>query len=359
MVDGSASGEAAIAGHPLQAALSRGHQRSFARPTLDSVAQRAGVSKQTVSNVLNTPSMVRPDTADRVRSAISELGYRPHLAAKQLRTRQSRLLGLRVVRNRGDAVFDRFLHALTDAASRLDYRIMLYTADTDEDEIAAYDELLGRWDVDGFVLTSTHPGDRRTEYLSTKGVPCVTFGRPWDGSDHHPWVDVDGCAGTEAATKHLIEAGHRRIGFLGWSPSSGVGDDRELGWRSAMSAAGLDAGPVGRSTNDLQLSREAAGKMLDQQDISALVCVSDVMAAGAMAAATARPSRSETKFAVVGFDNSELAVVMDLTTIEQPLAAVADHCVRMVIDRVRDDRGMTAVEQVLLTPTLITRGSSG
>jgi len=328
------------------------------RATLDSVAERAGVSRQTVSNVLNNPHIVRPATAERVREAIRHLGYRPHLAAKQLRTRRSRVLGLRVARGGGDAVFDRFLHALTDSAGSRDYRIMLYTADDDAAEINAYDELLSRWDIDGFILTGTHPADRRTQYLADRGVPCVTFGRPWDDSGHHPWVDVDGAAGTEAATRHLISLGHTRIDFLGWPSGSGVGDDRESGWERAMKAAGLAITEPARSTNDLLNGRQAAARLLDRNPPTALVCVSDLLALGAQAEIHARWTSADSPITVIGFDNSDLAEVTGLSSVDQPIRTAADHCARMLISLLESDEPDRPVEQVLLAPELKIRLSA-
>jgi DNA-binding LacI/PurR family transcriptional regulator len=331
------------------------------RATLDSVAARAGVSRQTVSNVLNSPDLVRSDTADRVRAAISELGYRPHRAAQQLRTRRSRLLGLRVERTPGAGVFDRFLHALTDAATAFDHRLMLYTAVDDDSEINAYTELVDRWDLDGFVLTSTHPGDRRTAHLAEIGIPCVTFGRPWDSSDHHPWVDVDGAAGTRSATEHLVAAGHTAIGFLGWPEGSAVGDDRLAGWRSTLLAAGIpDSEPV-RCRNDIAEGRQAAAAVLDRPGgpPSALVCVSDVLALGALAELSARGLRPGADVAVVGFDDTDIASVVGLSSVAQPLREVAETCTRLLMDRL-SPKGSDppTTDQVLLAPHLVVRGSS-
>ena len=329
------------------------------RATLGSVAARAGVSPQTVSNVLNSPQLVRSDTADRVRAAIRDLGYRPHRAARQLRTHRSQVLGLRVEATPGDGVFDRFLHALTDAAAELDYRVMLYTARGDDAEIAAYSELYDRWDLDGFVLTSTHPGDRRTSHLAERGIPCVTFGRPWDGSGHHPWVDVDGAAGTRAATEHLLAAGHRRIGFLGWPAGPGVGDDRLAGWSSAMGAAGLPATVLARSHNDLTEGRAAAASLLDDPDLTALVCVSDVLALGAMTEIAARGRRVGADVAVVGFDDTDVAAMAGLSSVNQPLADVASTCIRLITALLGGVGSTGPPERVLLEPSLIVRASSG
>lgn len=328
------------------------------RATLGSVAARAGVSRQTVSNVLNSPDLVRSDTADRVRAAISDLGYRPQSAAQQLRTRRSRLLGLRVERTPGAGVFDRFLHAVTDAATALDYRIMLFTAADDDSEIHSYAELVGRWALDGFVLTSTHPGDRRTAHLSAIGVPCVTFGRPWDDTDHHSWVDVDGAAGTRAAAEHLIDQGHSRIGFLGWPAGSAVGEDRLAGWSTALAAAGLPESEPGRCRNDITEGRVAAAAVLDRSRPTALVCVSDALALGALAELAARGLRPGSDVAVVGFDDTDIAQVVGLSSVAQPLIEVADACARLLVQALSVTPTSINTRHELLVPHLVVRGSS-
>ncbi len=207
------------------------------KATITTVARHAMVSRQTVSNVLNSPHLVREETRARVLASIEALGYRANQAARQMRTGRSRLLAVRIG-PAGDgingSVLDTFLHGLTETASSAGYRIVLYTAADDAGEIATYDDLLASYDLDGFVLTSTHHGDVRTAWLAEHDVPFVTFGRPWGAPAGHPWVDVDGAAGTAAATRHLIAAGHRRIAFVGWPDGSGVGDDRRAGWLAAM-----------------------------------------------------------------------------------------------------------------------------
>ncbi len=332
-------------------------RHASARATLGSVAALAGVSKQTVSNVINSPRIVRDETARRVTAAIAELGYRPHRAASQLRTRRSRVLGLRVQNRFTDAVFDRFLHALTDAAGALDYRIMLYTAPDDDAEIRAYGELLDRWDLDGFVLTGTHPGDERTSYLSQAGVPCVTFGRPWDDSGHHPWVDVDGASGTRMATQHLISQGHRRIGFLGWPDSSGVGGDRLAGWAGQVKAAGLPVLLPSRAVNDAVHGRAAAAELLDRTDPTAIICASDVLALGAMAEISARGMKVGEQIAVIGFDDTDISEVGGLSSLAQPLVEVASHSARLIAALI-EKPSADPPEHVLLLPTLVIRGSS-
>lgn len=327
------------------------------RSTLDSVADRAGVSRQTVSNVINSPSIVAPSTAARVREAISELAYRPHPAARQLRTRRSQVLGLRVEQSNRISILDRFLHSVTDSATANDHRLMLYTADDDAAEIAAFDELVGRWNIDGFILTGTHPHDPRPGHLSAAGIPFVTFGRSWDPAEH-PWVDVDGAAGTRAATEHLIVRGHTRIGFLGWPDGPGVGADRLAGWRFALQAAGLAPGPIVRCTNDLTEGRHAAAELLDlpaESVPSAVVCVSDALALGALAELGARGLRPGQDVAVIGFDDTDVAEVVGLTSLAQPLTEVAERSVRMLLDTIAG-AGRPA-GSALLQPRLVVRRS--
>jgi DNA-binding LacI/PurR family transcriptional regulator len=351
--------------------------------TIATVAAQANVSRQTVSNVLNTPHLVREETRERVREAIAALGYRANQAARLMRTGRSRLLAVRIEPTHdgiNGSVLDRFLHGLTEAAAPAGYRILLYAAADDQAEIATYDDLLATYELDGFVLTSTHHGDVRTSWLAERGVPFVTFGRPWGrqtpergaerlarnlpaaaaeasgasqlaepwgATDSHPWVDVDGAAGTAAATKHFLGAGHRRIGFIGWPEGSGVGDDRRSGWAEAV---GPELADLYRTTVDGVAEGEAAARdLLSISDPpTALVCASDSLAAGACAVAS--PG-----VAVTGFDDTPVARVLGLTSVAQPLAEAAAHCVDLLAG-VLD--GGTAPRPVLLRPSLVIRQSA-
>src|SRR5215475_8552681 len=297
--------------------------------TIATVARHANVSRQTVSNVLNAPDMVRDETRARVIAAIEALGYRTNLAARQMRTGRSRLIGVRIdpVRNGIEAaVLDRFLHGLTETAAPAGYRVVLYTAVDDEAEIATYDELLATYALDGFVLTQTHYDDARTAWLASNEIPFITFGRPWGAPERHAWVDVDGAAGTSAATTHLIETGHRRIAFIGWPAGSGVGDDRHSGWSEAMRTAELSTDGLTRHTLDGVGAGE--GMMRDLLAMpdppSAVVCASDPLALGAWRAGEMRTGG----LAVIGFDDTPMAQAAGLSTIRQPLAEVAAECVR-------------------------------
>ena len=321
-----------------------------AKVTIATVAARAGVSRQTVSNVLNVPHLVREETRERVLEAINVLGYRTNQAARLMRTGRSHLLAVRIEPTHdgiNGSVLDRFLHGLTEAAAPAGYRILLYTAADAQAEIATYDELLATYELDGFVLTSTHHGDVRTSWLAERGVPFVTFGRPWGAPDSHPWVDVDNATGTAAATKHLLDAGHRRIGFIGWPEPSGVGDERRAGWAGAV---GADLPELARATVDGLAEGEAAARdLLSISDPpTALVCASDSLAAGAYGVAP--PG-----IAVTGFDDTAVARVLGLTSVAQPLAEAAARCVDLLAGVLG---GGTPPGPVLLPPSLVIRQSA-
>ncbi|GAA3154474.1 LacI family DNA-binding transcriptional regulator [Nonomuraea salmonea] len=314
-----------------------------AKVTIADVARHAGVSRQTVSNVLNSPEVVKEETRRRVLAAVESLGYRVSAAARQMRTGRSRLLAVRIETTQdGMNVFDRFLHGLTESAARSGYRVLLYTATGDENEIETFDQLLGEFEPDGFVLTSTHHGDPRAAWLAERDLPFVSFGRPWGASEAtHPWVDVDGAAGTEAATRHLIDAGHRRIGFIGWEPGSGVGDDRRTGWSRTLGAEGLDTG-LALETDGSPAAGRAAALELVERGATALVGVSDSVALGAL----------QVTRAVVGFDDTPVAAAVGLTSLGQPLAEAAARCVELLTDRLS---GRPTASHVLLSPTLVIR----
>lgn len=343
------------------------------RPTLETVAEAAGVSRQTVSNVLNAPHLVRPETRQRVEEEIAGSGYRPVKAAQTLRTRRSYLIaaGMPVPAGNDGGVLDVFLRALTIGAQQRGYRILLVAAGDDQSEIRAYEDLLHDYDLDAFVLTGTHAGDERTEWLAAQRVPFVTFGRPWgtDGRPQHSWVDVDGAHGTHLATTHLIAAGHSRIAFLGWPEKSGVGDDRCAGWEQACREARLPTrGLLRRVEPGPASGRRAAAELLDSaRPPTAFVCVHDAIAVDAWTEVTSRGLVPGRDIAITGFDDSAVAAAIGLSSVAQPVAEVARACLEsldklLVRARATASAGRRArrpaPDHILLKPGLVLRGSA-
>jgi DNA-binding LacI/PurR family transcriptional regulator len=326
--------------------------------TISDVAAAAGVSRQTVSNVLNTPERVAPDTAARVRHAIDELGYRPNRVAQNLRERASRLIGFKINTASGLSNFlDRFLHALADAAGKAGYHLLLFTPATVAEELAAYEDLIRTGRVDGFVLADVRFKDQRLPWFTQRGIPFACFGRPWGHEDgRFPWVDVDGRYGTAQAVDYLVSRGHRRIAYLGWPEGTGFGDERKAGWQEAMRRHGLeDQGSSQTCAHDITAASMVAERLLTQPDPpTAFVCGSDTYAVAARLAAglgiAGLPSAE-----VVGFDDSPAATLASLpmSSVRQPIEEVAHRIVDLLIEQLQGSGPPS--QGVLLRPALVPR----
>ena len=349
--------------------MSRGFERSH--PTLQSVAAAAGVSIQTVSNIFNAPHKVQPETRARVEAEIVRQGYRPNRSARSLRMRRSGLLGFCMAPSNAasGAVGDRFVHAITEAAERAGYHVLLFAATPSGSpasaahqlgSMAAYEAMLGQRAVDGFVLADTTVDDPRQAWLARHHIPFAAFGRRWADPEIGSWVDVDGAGGTAAAVEHLVSLGHRRLAFVGWPEGSGVGDDRCAGFERAARARGVEVVGVERGDND-----HAAGARLGRRLLrratppTAIVAVSDDLAIGIDAAVRSVGLRTGRDVSIVGFDDSPAASVpaLALTSVRQPLALAGEHVVRLVAAQLGDPDATT--ERVLLEPTLVVRSSTG
>ncbi|CAN5151777.1 LacI family DNA-binding transcriptional regulator [soil metagenome] len=341
-------------------------------PTVEDVARLASVSRQTVSNVLNSPEIVKPETRSRVETAIAQLGYRPHESARRLRTRQSSTIGVRLdTLDNGisGSVLDRYLHALTEQAAERGMRILLFTAKDPFDEIDQFRRLRDGADVDAFVVTATRYEDPRIDWLIREGIPFVTFGRPWGEDMDSPdrlWVDVDGFAGTRDATLHLAGRGLTRIGYLGWPRGSGTGDERRRGWSTAMQERfGLDDRALQGLGFELEESVPSARRMVERliaerPDLEALVCVSDSLALGAMMAVNEAGRKS---FPVIGFDNTPVAQAVGLSSVEQELGSVAAGTLELLMGMtgrrvIPHGSGAPEGRHRLITPKLVVRRSS-
>ncbi|WP_217180555.1 LacI family DNA-binding transcriptional regulator [Streptomyces sp. AC495_CC817] len=330
-------------------------------PTVEDVAERAGVSRQTVSNVLNTPDIVRPATRERVLEAIDALGYRRHAAARRLRLRRSSTIGIRLDPYLGGVsgvVLDRFVHAITERASERDMRMLVYAARTADEEIARLTELWEGGEIDAAIITGTVSDDPRVGRLDAAGLPFVSFGRPWGEDDIadplHLWVDVDGAAGTHAATAHALTFGSRTA-FLGWPEGSGTGDDRERGWRDAVADAGAAGIRLVTEDSVPHARRSVAAALAGGMEADAVVCASDSLAVGALLAF----SDAGRRVPVIGFDNTPTAEALGFSSVEQRPEDVAGAVLELMMgptgDVVAPRRVQSGSAHALITPELVVR----
>ncbi len=341
--------------------------RDPVNPTVADVARLAGVSRQTVSNVFNAPDRVRRQTRERVEQAISALGYRPNRVAQSLRAQSSRMIGYRiepVYPESLSSIHDRFLHSLAEAGRSADHHLLLFTAENPDDEIAGCVGLHRTGAVDGVVIYGVESADPRPAALLRQGVPFAAFGRCGQDSGH-PWVDVDNVAGTASAVEHLIARGHRRVGFVGFPEGQVVGDRRAEGWRTALDKHGLLADCVAldlRAADTVDNGARLGAVLLDRtRPPTAIVAATDTLAVGVLHALRARGLVPGREVAVVGFDDTPTAAVLDLSSVRQPIEAVGRSMIRALLHglgaRVGDDPGPDPAGQ-LLAPSLVVRTSS-
>jgi DNA-binding LacI/PurR family transcriptional regulator len=328
-------------------------------PTIEDVGRHAGVSRQTVSNVLNAPDRVRPDTLERVRIAINTLGYRANHHARNLRTGTSKAIAYRIPPIVGhlNSVMDTFLHELTEAVEVLGCHIHLFASSDVESEISKYWDLSARSAADGVVFAATERDDQRPGPLLERKMPFVSFGRTW-GAHNHSWVDVDGRAGTQLAIDHLLRQGHRRFAWLGPNNPGIVNFEREQGVRSAIAAAGIPAADLHLVSlqDDATTDRKAIADLLDGADApTAWVSMSDLQALTVLGELENRGLVPGRDAAVIGFDDSPVAAYAGggLTTIRQPITTVAKTIAQLLATQFADPT--SEPQGILLTPELVVR----
>jgi DNA-binding LacI/PurR family transcriptional regulator len=330
------------------------------RTTIIDVARAASVSRQTVSNVVNAPERVAPDTLARVQAEIERLGFRPSRAAQSLKQERAGAWGLELNSagfGRLGAILDMFLIELTAGASERGSHVVPFTAQDAAAPLPAYERLVASRVADGFVLTDTRRDDPRPAWLDAHRVPYAAFGRVWDDPSITSWVDVDGASGVEAAVHHLAAQGYERIGYLGWPEGSPVGDDRRSGWLRATTALGI-AHPTWQATSPQALPsacRAAAGLLDVLGRGAAIVCASDALALGVWRVLVGRGLEPGVDVGLVCFDDTDIAHALDLSSLHQPLDRVADRVLQMLAtgSDSRDPAG-----GLLLPPELVVRSSS-
>lgn len=336
------------------------------RPSMSDVAQLAGVSQTTVSFIVNdTPGNTIPqETRARVEAAIRELDYRPNVSARNLRTQSSNLIGYGFEDPSGvtsHPILDRFLYSTILSMEASGFHLLTFVTENRTD-ISTYLELYRRGQVAGFVLANTNDNDLRIAALMEERVPFATFGRSNDAWDFS-WVDVDNINGLEQVVDHLVAAGHRRIGLITWPEGSKAGSHRERGYANGLATAGVTADPdwVFRGENMPQTGAAGIAHFLtlpEDRRPTAIACVSDLIATGAMNAAAAQGLVVGQDIAITGYDDSTVAQFLHppLTSVRQPITNVGQEVVRLLLAQIRHEP--MANRQVLLKPTLVIRPSS-
>ena len=331
-------------------------------PTLEQVAALAGVSRATVSRVVNGSPGVRPVVRAQVERAVAELGYVPNRAARSLVTRRADSVALVVsephARFFSEPFFAGMVRGVSGALAGTGVQLLLLIAqDLDRGRLERY--VVGGH-VDGVLLASVHGDDPLPATLERAGVPAVLVGRP-PGPSRASHVDADNRGGARAAVAHLAERGRRRIATIAGPLDMGVGLDRLDGYRDGLAAAGLAADPGLVEPGDFTEEGGAAAtsRLLERPGppVDAIFAASDLMAAGALRALRAAGRRVPGDVAVVGFEDSAVACYAQppLTTVRQPIEEMGRQAARLLLAKVA---GEAVGMHLVLDTELVVRAST-
>ncbi|MHB8085391.1 MAG: LacI family DNA-binding transcriptional regulator [Dehalococcoidia bacterium] len=332
--------------------------------TLEDVAKRAGVSRSTVSRVINDHPNVSEVVRKRVLKVIQKTGYHPHAAARTLASQRSWMIGLVLPHSISYFFTDPYYLYLTkgiaQACNQYNYTLAFFLVGTKSDEEKIFPRVSRKGLLDGVIVQSGHHGDQQIigDLIDAK-MPLVVAGRPFR-SDNVSYIDIDNVKASFNAVSHLIRLGHQRIGTIAGPESSTVGLDRMAGYLKALTERDQ---PIDKTLITEGDFTEAGGYsamhklLLAKPD--AVFAASDAMALGAMRAVREAGLRIPNDVAFVGFDDLPMVTLLDvqLTTVRQPVEQFGIRAVELLIDQI--ENGIKTPQHVIMDTELTIRESCG
>ncbi len=330
--------------------------------TLQDIGRLAGVSRSTVSRVINEHASVSPDVRARVLEVIERTGYAPNLAARSLVSGKSGVIGL-VIPSRvhslfEDPYFSRLIGGISSAANESGKTLSLFLFQNEAEEAALYPRVVASRFLDGLIITATRMADPLVARINTDEVPIVMVGRP--DVEGISYVDADNRGGGHQAATHLADLGHQRIGIIAAPDNTTAGLDRTNGFIEGLATRGRALHPSLRAEGDFSAaSGYAAMQQLIPNSPDAVFVASDTMAIGALRALRERGIRVPEDVAVMGFDGlaPSTATTPRLTTMHQPVTDTGRRAVR-VLDGLVNGTLRSPVTEILPVD-LVVRESCG
>ncbi len=333
-----------------------------ARLNLEEIGRRAGVSRSTVSRVVNGEPNVSAKTKRRVEAVIAETGYRPHAAARSLASRHTGVIGLVIPSEAGtlfnDPYFGRLILGASDAMNGLDMTLALFVFGDEIDESAIISRVVNPGLVDGVIVTATRMADPLIDHLRDAAMPFVVIGRP-DNLSAVFSVDADNRGGARSAALHFAQLGRQRPALIAPPSNTSAGVDRRSGFLDGLAEVGLSIdGRIREGDWTEAAGRRAMAELLERRP-DAVFVGSDRMAVGALQAIREADLRCPEDVAVVSFDGIIPAdmVVPRLTSVAQPVQEVGERAV-WLLKSVLDGQ-LTTAESVVFPTELVIRETCG
>ncbi len=333
--------------------------------TIADVARQAGVGLGTVSRVLNDSPQVRPETRAKVLAVMSELGYKPTRSKRFKRPEQGGLIGVLVHFFEGASVYPRLRGIVTWLQPR-GFEVVLHIVDSPERARERLMELPRSRQIDGLIVLSLPVQPGEGERLADAHFPTVLLDTAHPAL---PSVTINDHLGGMMSTRHLIDLGHERVAFVGEPHRNPFGfiasRDREEGYLAAMDAAGFEVPDVyvRRGAYLRTAGRQMANELFSLADPpTALVCASDLQALGVLEAARASGRSVPDDLSIIGFDDIEMASLVGLTTVRQPLELSGQRAADLMLaalDRNDEVTGPPGPINEELQLELISRSTTG
>lgn len=330
---------------------------------MEDVAKQAGVSRSTVSRVINDHPNVRADVRKRVQKVIENTGYHPNAAARTLASARSWMMGLVLPRSVSsfftDPYFPRLTQGIAQACNQYNYVLSLFLVSTKDDEEKIFPRVSRKGLLDGIIVQSGQVGDQLIERLVNSNIPLVIAGRPSHTEDVS-YIDVDNVNAAYIAVSHLIRLGYKRIATITGINNSTVTIDRKEGYLKALTERDRIVDPSLIVEGDFtEASGYYAMRQLLPSKPDAVFAASDSMAIGAMRAIREADLCIPDDIALVGFDDLPLAPLPDpqLTTVRQPVYQFGFQAVEILIDLI--ENGLKPARRIIMDTELVIRDSCG
>jgi LacI family transcriptional regulator len=330
--------------------------------TIRQIAKLAGVSRSTVSRVINDHPNVSAETRVQVLQVVAETGFHPDPIARSLSSRRAGIIGLVIPLSIQslfeDPFFPRLMQGISQGCNSHDYILSLFLLHTLEEEAKVYPRISRRQLLDGVVVTATRHGDPLIPQLLANKIPFVLHGRHEDA--RVSFVEVDNVTGAHNAVTHLVRLGRRRIALIGGPSGSLAAEDRKRGYLDALQERRVPVDEALIVHGDFtETSGYQAMQRLLPHDPDAVFAASDSMALGALRTLREAEKRVPEEIALVGFDDLPHAVTADppLTTVRQPIQQTGVLAIEMLIDIL--ESGADPPRRIILPTELVIRASCG